>query len=75
MVHWPSQKYNGYKDKFKELLKQEINHIIIGPTFDFFWEYHVDYEGSSIDDFEKEFLKIKNLKKITFEFPSRTYSP
>lgn len=69
VVHWPSQKYNGYKDKFKELLKQEINHIIIGPTFDFFWEYHVDYEGSSIDDFEKEFLKIKNLKKITFEFP------
>ena len=69
VVHWPSQKYNGYKDKFKELLKQEINHIIIGPTFDFFWEYYFDYEGSSIDDFEKEFLKIKNLNKITFEFP------
>ena len=71
VVHWPSQKYNGYKDKFKELLKQEINHIIIGPTFDFFWEYYVDYEGSSIDDFEKEFLKIKKLNKITFEFPSK----
>ena len=71
VVHWPSQKYNGYKDKFKELLKQEINHIIIGPTFDFFWEYYVDYEGSSIDNFEKEFLKIKNLNKITFEFPSK----
>ena len=71
VVHWPSQKYNGYKDKFKELLKQEINHIIIGPTFDFFWEFYEDYNGSSIDDFEKEFLKIKNLKKITFEFPSK----
>ena len=69
VVHWPSQKYNGYKDKFKELLKQEINHIIIGPTFDFLWEIYVDFEGSSIDDFEKEFLKIKNLNKITFEFP------
>ena len=68
-AHWPSQKYNGYKDKFKELLKQEINHIIIGPTFDFMWETYVDFEGSSIDDFEKEFLKIKNLNKITFEFP------
>ena len=70
-AHWPSQKYNGYKDKFKELLKQEIEHVIVGPTFDFFWEYYVDYEGSSIDDFKKEFLKIKNLNKITFEFPSK----
>lgn len=70
VVHWPSQKYNGYKDKFKELLKQEIEHIIVGPTFDFMWETYVDFEGSSIDDFEKEFLKIKKLKKITFEFPA-----
>ena len=70
-VHWPSQKYNGYKDKFKELLKQEIEHIIIGPTFDFLWETYADYEGTSIEDFEKEFLKIKKLKKITFEFPSK----
>ncbi|MDA9617132.1 hypothetical protein N9S11_00095 [Candidatus Pelagibacter sp.] len=70
-VHWPSQKYNGYKDKFKELLKQEIEHIIVSPTFDFIWETYVDFEGSSIDDFEKEFLKIKKLKKITFEFPSK----
>ena len=71
VVHWPSQKYNGYKDKFKELLKQEIEHIIVGPTFDFMWETYVDFEGSSIDDFEKEFLKIKKLNKITFEFPSK----
>ena len=69
-VHWPSQKYNGYKVKFNELLKQEIEHIIVGPTFDFMWETYVDLEGSSIDDFKKEFLKIKKLKKITFEFPS-----
>ena len=51
-VHWPSQKYNGYKDKFKELLKQEINHIIVGPTFDFMWETYVDFEGDSIDFLE-----------------------
>ena len=70
-VHWPSQKYNSYKDKFKELLKQEIEHIIVGPTFDFLWETYADYEGTSIEDFEKEFLKIKKLKKITFEFPSK----
>jgi len=69
-VHWPSQKYRGYKVKFNELLKQEIEHIIVGPTFDFLWETYVDFEGSSIDDFEKEFLKIKSLKKITFEFPA-----
>ena len=66
-VHWPSQKYNGYKDKFKELLKQEIDHIIVGPTFDFIYETYFDYEGSSVDDFEKDILKIKSLKKITFE--------
>ena len=68
-VHWPSQKYNGYKEKFKELLKQEINHVFVGPTFDFMWETCMDYEGSSVSDFEKEFFKIKGLKKITFEFP------
>ena len=70
-VHWPSQKYNGYKDKFKELLKQEINHVFVGPTFDFMWETYMDYEGTSVSDFEKEFFKIKGLKKITFEFPAK----
>ena len=70
-VHWPSQKYNGYKEKFKELLKQEINHVFVGPTFDFMWETYMDYEGTSVSDFEKEFFKIKGLKKITFEFPSK----
>ena len=69
-VHWPSQKYNDYKDKFKELLKQEIDHIIVSPAFDFMWETYVDFEGDSIDVLEKEYLKIKNLKKITFEFPN-----
>ena len=69
-VHWPSQKYNGYKDKFKELIKQEINHIIVGPTFDFMWETYIDFEGDSIDVLEKEYLKIKDLKKVTFEFPN-----
>ena len=54
-AHWPSQKYNGYKDKFKELLKQEINHIIIGPTFDFFWEYYVDYEALLLMTLKKNF--------------------
>ena len=66
-VHWPSQKYNGYKNNFKELLKQEIDHIIVGPTFDFIYETYFDYEGSSVDDFGKDILKIKSLKKITFE--------
>ena len=70
-VHWQSQKYNGYKDKFKELLKQEINHVFVGPTFDFMWETYMDYEGTSVSDFEKEFFKIKGLKKITFEFPAK----
>jgi len=70
-VHWPSQKFNSYKDKFKELLKQEIEHIIVGPTFDFLWETYMDYEGTSVSDFEKEFFKIKGLKKITFEFPDK----
>ena len=70
-VHWQSQKYNGYKDKFKELLKQEINHVFVGPTFDFMWETYMDYEGSSVSDFEKEFFKIKGLNKITFEFPAK----
>jgi hypothetical protein len=69
-VHWPSQKYNGYKDKFKELIKQEINHIIVGPTFDFMWETYVDFDGDSIDILEHEYLKIKDLKKVTFEFPN-----
>jgi len=69
-VHWPSQKYNGYKDKFKELLKQEIDHIIVGPAFDFMWETYVDYDGNSIEVLEKECLKIKSLKKVTFEFPN-----
>ena len=71
-VHWPSQKYNGYKDKFKELLKQEINQVFVGPTFDFMWETYVDYEGTSVSDFEKEFFKIRGLKKITFEFPAKS---
>ena len=66
-VHWPSQKYNGYKNNFKELLKQEIENVIVGPTFDFIYEQYFDYEGSSVDDFEKDILKIKSLKKITFE--------
>ena len=69
-VHWPSQKYNDYKDKFKELLKQEIDHIIVSPAFDFMWETYVDFEGDSIDVLEKEYLKLKNLNKITFEFPN-----
>jgi hypothetical protein len=71
-VHWPSQKYHGYKEKFKELLKQEINHVFVGPTFDFMWETYVDYEGTSVSDFEKEFFKIRGLKKITFEFPAKS---
>ena len=68
-LHWPSQKWIGYSEKFRELLKKEIDHIYIGPTFDFLWETYFDFEGTSIDDFESEFLKIKKLKKITFEFP------
>ena len=66
-VHWPSQKLNGYKNNFKELLKQEIEHVIVSPTFDFIYEQYFDYDGSSVDDFEKDILKIKSLKKITFE--------
>ena len=73
-VHWQSQKYHGYKEKFKELLKQEINHVFVGPTFDFMWETYMDYEGTSVSDFEKEFFKIKGLKKITFEFPAKPTS-
>ena len=64
-LHWPSQKWIGYSEKFRELLKKEIDHIYIGPTFDFLWETYFDFEGTSIDDFESEFLKIKKLKKIT----------
>ena len=43
--------------------------MFVGPTFDFMWETYMDYEGTSVSDFEKEFFKIKGLKKITFEFP------
>ena len=34
------------------------------------WETYIDYEGDSIDVLEKEYLKIKDLKKVTFEFPN-----
>ena len=65
-VHWASQHYNGYTENFKQLLKQDLEHIIVGPTYDFFWEKFIDYEGESLDEFPN-FLKIKSLKKITFE--------
>ena len=65
-VHWASQHYNGYTENFKQLLKQDLEHIIVGPTYDFFWETFIDYDGESLDEFPN-FLKIKSLKKITFE--------
>ena len=71
-VHYPSQHYHGYTDRFNEVLKQEIKHVIIGPTYDFLRDSLEEYSLHTIDFVKDKILKIKSLESITFEFDEST---
>ena len=71
-VHYPSQHYQGYTDRFNEALKQGIKHVIIGPTYDFLKDSLEEYSLHTIDFVKDKILKIKSLESITFEFDEST---
>ena len=71
-VHYPSQHYNGYTDRFNRVLKHEIKHVIIGPTYDFLKDSLDEYDLRTIDFVKDKILKIKSLETITFDFDEST---
>ena len=66
-VHWPSQYYNGYSNIFNEIIKSELDHVIIN-TIGNFLNDHFDYFDSTYDFISEKIIKNKSIKKITLEF-------
>ena len=66
-VHWPSQYYNGYSNIFNEIIKSELDHVIIN-TIGSFLNDHFEYFESTYDFISEKIIKNKSIKKITLEF-------
>ena len=70
-VHFPSQQYNGFTDRFNQVLNQEIKHVIIEPVNHFLWESLYEYSLSTINFVKDKIFKIKSLETITFKFDEK----
>ena len=62
-VHWPSQYYNGYSNIFNEIIKSNLDHVIIN-TVGSFLDDHFEYFENTYEFISEKIIKNKTIKKI-----------
>ena len=67
ITNWVAQKYFGYENQFKEILKSNLKNIVI-ETASQFLNQNWDYFSDALEFLNEEILKIKSLKNLTFVF-------
>ena len=81
VASWAAQKFFGYENQFKEILKSNLSNVVLETALQFLSQ-NFDYDGGTIDFLDEEILKIKSLKSLTLIFDyeeewnehDRTYS-
>ena len=71
-VHWPSQYYNGYSNIFNEIIKSNLDHVIIN-TVGSFLDDHFEYFENTYEFISEKIIKNKSIKKITLEFDFKDF--
>jgi len=67
VVSWNAQKFFGYENQFKEILKSNLSNVVL-ETASQFLDLNSDYSGEAIEFLDEEILKIKSLKSLTLIF-------